>query len=231
MTRPTEVLTPQGGGQNAAQNQEPLSIIHTFLDFIERHMRDFPLTIQILITITILGLLVVYVLNGFVAATFVKAQLFTVIDGQRDGHPKNWKVRLQGGEDTTPNDAGYVFLPLYRSGIPGKIRIEFESEDRKPIAEYSWWGPWPVVNAIWPIDKVFDIDPQKKAIVKISDASETVPLLDWPWTSVAQASQEAPRSQKSPLPGGAAPPDSNLNYQIVINSVTVEKLPGYQMRK
>ena len=122
MTRPTEVLTPQGGGQNAAQNQEPLSIIHTFLDFIERHMRDFPLTIQILITITILGLLVVYVLNGFVAATFVKAQLFTVIDGQRDGHPKNWKVRLQGGEDTTPNDAGYVFLPLYRSGIPGKIR-------------------------------------------------------------------------------------------------------------
>ena len=139
-------------------------------------MRDFPLTIQILITITILGLLVVYVLNGFVAATFVKAQLFTVIDGQRDGHPKNWKVRLQGGEDTTPNDAGYVFLPLYRSGIPGKIRIEFESEDRKPIAEYSWWGPWPVVNAIWPIDKVFDIDPQKKAIVKISDASETVPL-------------------------------------------------------
>ena len=82
MTRPTEVLTPQGGGQNAAQNQEPLSIIHTFLDFIERHMRDFPLTIQILITITILGLLVVYVLNGFVAATFVKAQLVCVVDRQ-----------------------------------------------------------------------------------------------------------------------------------------------------
>ena len=45
-------------------------------------MRDFPLTIQILITITILGLLVVYVLNGFVAATFVKAQLVCVVDRQ-----------------------------------------------------------------------------------------------------------------------------------------------------
>ena len=215
------------------------SLIRPLLGFLDRKFEFFSPKVQDLIGVAIVLVLVIYVLNGFVAPTFVRGQLF-VKESSTTGrqYAPGYTVRYKG-EETSSNRWGNWMLPLYRSGIPGKIRIQIENPPGNLIDEYSFIGPWPVWNAISPLEYILEIHPFEPQgdRIKVSDRmfgdgflQKIVRWLEWVPTVYAQVSSATVMSQGPYIPEvkrGVIPAESMAAYGMTIQAISIEKFPGW----
>src|SRR5713226_9545171 len=100
------------------------SLIRVLLAFLDKHFAKFSGPVQNTIGIILIVVLAVYILNGFVAPTFVRGTLFL------EESPSGGR-RQVGGYTVMYKDAGMTtnmwgiwMLPVLRSGIPGRIKIK-----------------------------------------------------------------------------------------------------------
>jgi hypothetical protein len=142
------------------------------LEFIDRHMSKLPSYVQAIIVLIILLVLTVCILNGFVAPTYIGGSLMVM--ETPTSNPKNAsKYRLSNGTyDMYANDGGMWALKLDRGGIPKKVRIRIFNPEGDYIDSFYFTGPWPIWNAVFPLNYDLDVYLFEKVGKKIRLASE-----------------------------------------------------------
>lgn len=73
---------------------------------------------------------------------------------------EGYEIELRG-ESTTTNLWGNWLLPIYKSAIPGSMRIQIYAQGRNYIDKYHFTGPWPMWNALFPMEYDLEIDPSE----------------------------------------------------------------------
>ncbi len=122
----------------------------------------------------VLVLLMIYVLNGFVGPTFVRGTLYVFEKERNQKVPAvNYQIRLRD-EHLFTNSYGEWVLPIYRGGIPSKVRLRFHRPGGDYIDRYSFTGPWPIWHALSPMEfdlEICDEEPEGKRIRVVDNRS------------------------------------------------------------
>ncbi len=241
MTNALEILHP-GDAETAAKPEKAkpagTGLVQPLLDFLARIFPRLSPRVQNAIGLSITGVLVIYILHGFIAPTYVRGQLWVKKTADSDKvHAVGWKVRTSDW-DTNTNQNGWWMLPLSRGGIPGIVRIEMEDPAGQKLDSYVRYGPWPMWSAVFPMEYVLEFDlyqPQGRRIKKFQETATAdfgglLRRFNWVRTAYAQGPQH-PSTLK--LAAGAVPaarvPEekSEAAYVIEIRSVRIEDFPSF----
>lgn len=202
-----EANTPTG-----ANADRRFGVVRMLLGFLDRNLKHFAPWVQNAIGVVVLLVLAIYILNGFVAPTFVRGQLFL------KESPTAGKTQVSGyllqyhNEVMTTNLWGNWMLPVYRSGIPTRIKIQILGPGGTYVDQFSFWGPWPVWSAIVPMEydlEVHSFEPQGKRVKVVAQRlgdSSLAAFLRWTeWVSPAYAQSPRPALAPPPPKGPALP--------------------------
>jgi hypothetical protein len=170
-----------------------------------------PRPVQSLMALTILALLVIYVLNGFIARTYVRGTLWILDAENNQFRGAGYPIVLDGRTQITDHLGNWIFT-IPRGGVPGKLT--FQMEARAPAGEgpldarvmlFNVWGPIPVYHGIGEMNYDVYMYPDKKGPERIRVAEASSPLLNlWPakraWNILGLAAEatEAPKSSSIP---------------------------------
>jgi hypothetical protein len=192
------------------------------LGFLDRNLARFSPRVQDTIGIGILLLLIVFVLNGFVAPTFIRGTLYVreAADAGKTQVPGYTLVTRN--EDATTNLWGNWMLPVYKAGLPGRIKIGVFGPDKKYIDQTTFYGPWPIWSAISPLEydlevRTFEPDGKRIRVVQRSGdeglVSRVARYLEWPSSAHAQMQNRPPIAPMPPpqMPSPSRPIDPNLS--------------------
>src|SRR5229473_4750963 len=128
------------------------SLVSGLLGFLDRNLGKFSPRVRDSIGMGVLVLLMIYVLNGFVGPTFVRGTLYVFEKERNQKVPAvNYQIRLRD-EHLFTNSYGEWVLPIYRGGIPSKVRLRFHRPGGDYIDRYSFTGPWPIWHALSPME-------------------------------------------------------------------------------
>ena len=148
----------------------------------------------------LLLLLLVYFVNGFIAPTYVRGQLYLYEKDEDEAIALTSINVWLNGTKTTPNDDGWFTIPVPNAGIPQKLRLEVENPGkRRERFEYSWTGPIPLWNAFRPMDYVFEVRPYRKTGERLKRRESAALASGNALYAYAQPSKTRPPS-RAPLP-------------------------------
>ena len=118
------------------------------LSFLDRNLSKFSRWVRNTIGLTVLALLVVVLLHGAIAPTYVEGRLFI---GDTENEPpqlaKGYFLTLSGGQEFLTNENGCWMLPV-RGFFPHKIRVDLLDSGKKRLDKFAFWAPWPVLSAL-----------------------------------------------------------------------------------
>jgi hypothetical protein len=118
------------------------------LAFLDRNLSKFSGRVRNVIGLTIVALLVIVVLHGTVAPTYVEGHLFIADSATEPKQLAKQYLLVRGNEQFLTNENGYWMLPM-RGILPRKVHVQVHDPSRNLIDSFSFWGPVPVMNALW----------------------------------------------------------------------------------
>lgn len=161
-------MSDRSGESRRRESDAPLGIVRMLMSFLDRNLGRFSPGVQNIIGLGILLVFIVYVLNGFVAPTFIRGSLFIRESAAAGKKPAPGYQVVGRDEETLTNQWGRWMLPVYRSGIPGPIKIQVYGPDRTYIDQRWFYGPWPVWSSVVPFEydiEVRPFEPEGKRLV------------------------------------------------------------------
>ena len=126
------------------------------LQFIDRHLGKLPAPARVVVVFVVVAVLAVYLLNGFVAPTFVRGHL--AVRETRGGGllpARNYTLEHRSVPLVADRWGNWI-LPVYRSGIPRQLKVRIHDQDGAYLDKVSLAGPLPVWSALFP--KEYDIE-------------------------------------------------------------------------
>lgn len=124
-----------------------LGISRNLLGFLDRNLNRFSRTTQDIIGLTILFLLVIVVINIFVADTHVKGKLLIKASENETKEQADEYLVETGNQQFVTNQFGNWILPI-RGGLPRPITIYVKYPSGKTIGDFTIWAPWPILDAM-----------------------------------------------------------------------------------
>ncbi len=197
------------GSNNDMREPRPLGVIGILLGFLDRKFGHFNRLVQNIIGVGIFLLVAIYFLNGFVLPTFVRGHLYLVESATAGKRQVSGYVVELKNETMTTNIWGNWMLPVYRSGIPGKVKIQIYDSDNNFVDRFSFTGPWPVWTVLFPMEydlEIHSYETQGKRIKvshRLLGESFILTLLrqaEWAPSAFAQSSS-TPLAQPPQTPG------------------------------
>jgi hypothetical protein len=143
--REQEPTTTSPGSE---QGQHAGTVLQPFIGFLDRNLNRFSRPVRDVIGLGFLGMLVVLVLHGFVAPTYVEGSLWVKpYENEAEEMAKSY-ILSRGAEEYVVNENGHWMLPM-RGAFPGKHTITVQDKQENGLGEFRIWGPWPVYNAFY----------------------------------------------------------------------------------
>lgn len=123
------------------QTNDPSLRGRWLLSFLDRNLSKFSRWVRNTIGLTVLALLVVVLLHGSIAPTYVEGRLFI---GDTETEPpqlaKGYFLTLSGGGEFLTNDNGCWMLPV-RGFFPHKVRVDLLDSGKKRLDKFAFWAP------------------------------------------------------------------------------------------
>jgi hypothetical protein len=138
--------------QDVPEPEVEISPTRMLLGFLDRHMRRFSPAIQNTIGLVVALLLFIVTLHATVAPTFVSGHLFAKISENDEKEPAASYMVEYDGATSFVTDLGNWMIPI-RGGMPRRIRLQvYKLVGKQLVDEVSLVGPWPIVNALYPME-------------------------------------------------------------------------------
>lgn len=134
---PTEAPSAMAGG-----------VIQSLLRFLDRNLGKFSARTRDAIGLTLVASIALVVLNGLAARTYVQGHLWVrSAEGQHKHFARRFVLSSGGGGSMMTNNDAYWVLPL--DGVfPTKHDVTIMDTAGEYLAEFSFWGPLPILSAL-----------------------------------------------------------------------------------
>lgn len=190
-------------GSNAGKGNGLIAALLSFLQDIFPQVHPW---VRDLIGCTILLLLAIYVLNGFVAPTVIRGTLYF------DNAPTTggWTVSLEDDQSSTVNENGHWVL--YQRGLPQPLVLTVRDKDKNYIGEKKIFSLLPIWDAVAPPDYALNV-PKSRNSVNLK----------------AISSLQSEQTPASPVYAGESPTqnESKVPCTITLRGLQVARIPGF----